>query len=211
MTKSSTETNKGPDIKKGNSCLLSVTGRHFMVEILDVKNDTICVSFPGLDYPVEGMWIEMEFHDKSGFSYYRVKVLKGPGEGDGLTLERPREPRRNQHRDSFRVPTDLTVQVRDQIHIRKYDAALLDLSSGGALIQTDAPFDFNTTVEISLSLPGETAHNVLAQVVHMVEHNKTKRGPVRVYGIKLIGIQPEALISISRYVWNRLRDLYPTT
>ena len=210
MTPSDSSKN-APDIKIGNQCLLSVTGRHFMAEILDVSADTICVSFPGIDYPVEGMYLEMEFHDKTGFSYYRVKVLRGPWEGNGMLLERPSEPKRNQHRDSFRVATDLTVQVRDQIHIRKYDAALLDLSSGGALLQTEAPFDFNTSVEISLSLPGETNHSVLGQVVHMVEQDINKRGPMRVYGIRFVGLQPEACKSISHYVWIRLRELYPSS
>lgn len=209
MSAPQTDGNQSVDIRKGNSCLLSVTGRHFMVEITEVGEDSMRVSFPGIDYPVEGMNVELEFHDETGFVYYRVEVLEGPWDGEGVLVTRPREAKRNQHRDAFRVPTDLTVQVRDHVHVRKYDADLLDLSSGGSLLQTEAPFDFNTTINISLSLPGESTHEVTAHVVHVVEQDRTKRGPARIYGVKFIGTPPETCHAISRYVWTRLRELYP--
>jgi len=197
------------DIRKGNRCLVSLMGRHFMVEVVEVEKDTISVTFPGCDYPPDGVFVHLEFHDPEGFTHYHTEVVRGPqSREDLLVLSKPGEPKRNVHRDTFRVPTDLTVQVRDQVHVRKYDALLLDISAGGCLLQTDAPFDFDTSIEITLSLPGEATHTILGQIIHIAETGSRHDGPSRVFGVKFVGVPSDAASSIGRYVWLRLRDLY---
>jgi c-di-GMP-binding flagellar brake protein YcgR len=199
------------DIVEGNRCLLSFMGQHFMVDLVEVGEDSIRVTFPGRDYPVAGMPVDLEFHDKGGFNCYRSEVLEGPERtGTGIVLRRPTEPRRTQHRDTCRVPTDLTVQVKDHIHIRRYDADLVNLSAGGALIMTQAPFDFTTTVELALSLPGEPRHEMLCSVVHMNEaaSGRTGDAPKNLFGLRFISPEPDVSRSITRYIWQRLRELY---
>jgi c-di-GMP-binding flagellar brake protein YcgR len=197
------------ELVEGNSCLLTTAGEHFMVQITSVLDDTISVTFPGRDYPVEGMGVTLDFHDDTGFNRYLTRVIEGPNETrQGIILERPQGVNRNLHRDSFRVPTDLTVQVKDQVHIRQYDAALTNLSSGGAQILTSAPFDFGTTVELNLSLPEETIHSIMAQVVHMAEMSDPIRGDERIYGLQFVGLDPSAARTISAYVWKRLKELH---
>jgi Tfp pilus assembly protein PilZ len=195
---------------KGNECLLNVAGRHFLVKILEVTVETVRVSFPARDYPVEGMCAYLEFHDDDGFYYHSSQVLKGPSaKGDGLALHRLSELKRSTHRRSFRVPTDLTVQVRDRAHVRKYNAALLNVSAGGALIQTEALFDFSTTIELTLSLPGEPTHLILSQVVHTSAGTAKAAPGVHHFGVRFVNIDPDAEQSITRFVWKRLQDIYP--
>jgi PilZ domain len=198
------------DIREGNSCLLSVMNQYFMVDLVAVGEETIRVSFPGRDYPIEGMSVDLEFHDNNGFDSYRTQVVVGPDKSAGsIVLVRPTEPMRNQHRDSCRVPTDLTVQVKDQVHVRRYDASLINLSAGGALLGTDAPFDFSTTVEISLSLPGEATHSVLGHVMHIAEGTPEAQGlGGKLVGARFVGLDPAASRSLNRFIWQRLRDLY---
>lgn len=198
-------------IRKGESCLLSVMDEHFLVKILEVGESHVRVTFPGRDYPVEGMQVYLEFHDESGFDCYPVAVIAGPNGGDdSVTLQRPTKHRRTQHRLSCRIPTDLTVQIKDQVHVRKYDAAVLNLSSGGALIRTSAPFDFSTTVEIRFSLPGEPQHPTLGQIVHVAATDDPQRHPSsRLLGVRFLDPDPALIDSINRYVTTRLRDLYP--
>lgn len=196
----------------GTRCLLNVMGGHFLVKILEVGKDTMRVSFPGKDYPVENVRVDLEFHDDTGFFYYSTEVVKGPSEiGDGVILRRPTKLQRNLHRESCRVTTDLTVQVKDQVHVRKYDAALIDISGGGALVESEAPFDFSTTVELTLSLPGEPTHVILGQVIHVPGHVGHERGPAQIFGIRFIDVDPEARRSISRYIWQRLQALYASS
>jgi len=198
------------DVRKGSECLLRVFDQRFMVEILEVSQDHIRVSFPASDYPVEGMTVDLEFHDKSGCNLYRSVVREGPKgkRKKELLLDRPTALGRAQHRDSCRVNTDLTVQVKDQVRTRRYDAALRDLSCGGALLETEAPFDFDTTVEMTLSLPGELAHTILGRVVHLTDSEQPRRGKRRLVGIEFVGIEPHVAETVSRYIWNRLRTLY---
>ncbi len=198
-------------VEQGAECLLNVIGRHFKVKVLEAGPDTFRVSFPGKDYPVEGMGAVIELHDEKGFYYLRTKVLEGPEvKGEGILLQRTGEIRRHLHRDRVRVPTDLIVQVKEQIHVRKYNADVINLSVGGAQIRTDAPFDFSSIVELTLSLPGEPACTALGQVVHAAEDDQPRpNGPHRFLGVRFIDLDPDAERSIARYIGQRLRELYP--
>lgn len=198
------------EMRAGSSCLLNVLGQYFLVDVLEVGEDAIRVSFPGKDYPVIGMTVHLDVHDANGFDSYEAEVLEGPSRGDsGLVLTRPKESRRTQHRDACRVPTDLTVQVKDQVHVRRYDAALLNLSAGGALIETDAAFDFSTTLELTISLPGESLLRILGQVVHISDETSRATPGARLYGVRFVSMDQDVKHAVSRYAWYRLRELYP--
>lgn len=203
---------KGEEFKveKGHECFLNVTGRHFKVKILEAGPDTVRVAFPGKDYPVEGMGAALEFYDEEGYTYINTEVTEGPGgKGEGVLLKIRSEAKRNVNRSVIRVPTDLTVQVKEQVHVRKYDAALLDLGAGGALLQTEAVFGFHTLVEITLSLPGESTYTILGQVMHAAEAPKRHNAPSHFYGIRFTEVDPDFERSVGRYIWRRLRELYP--
>lgn len=181
-----------------------------MVTILDLSGDLVRVSFPGRDYPIEGIAASLEFHDENGFYYVPAEVIEGPMDGaDGVVLRRTPEVRRNTHRRSFRVPTDLTVQLKEQVHIRRYNASLMNLSSGGALVQTEAPFDFNSVLDLMLSLPSEPPCRITCEVVHIAESVSKTNSPVRYLGLRFIDVDPEVEEAITRYVWQQLRILYP--
>lgn len=202
---------KDSELSVGNRCLLSMMGDFFLVEILAVDKDNVKVTFPGSDYPIAGIPVEIQFHDKEGFRCYSSVCVEGPGAGrEGIVLLRPQEGRRVQHRDSCRVPTDLTVQVKDQVHVRRYNAALLNLSAGGAFLTSDAPFDFHTSVEMTLSLPGESTLTLLCQVLHIAEPESEQPHGVRFFGIRFVDPDHYACQSIERYIWRRLNDLYAT-
>ncbi|HIJ64407.1 MAG TPA: PilZ domain-containing protein [Candidatus Hydrogenedentes bacterium] len=197
------------DLQKGNSCFLCFAGRHFLVKVLDVDEETVRVSFSGKDYPIEGVYVDLQFHDEEGFTCYHTIVVEGPGDGRAILLKRPAEAVRNQHRDCCRVSTDLTVQVRDQIHMRKYDAALLNLSTSGAFLCTQAPFDFTTTVEMTLSLPGQPLHTVLAQVMHVADSLDHRGDAERFLGVRFLETDALAGGPITKYIRQRLQELHP--
>lgn len=198
------------DLKPGNQCLLHVLNQHFLVEITEVSERSVRVSFPGMDYPVDGMLVNLEFHDKEGFNSYDAVVMEGPRIQTGtILLRRPTQSTRAQHRNSCRVATDLTVQVKDQIHIRRFDASLINLSAGGALLETAAEFDPDTTLEMTLSLPGEPTHTVLSQILHVNDMGSRHGERSRVYGIRFISPDAPVVRSITDYIWHRLRELYP--
>jgi Tfp pilus assembly protein PilZ len=185
-------------------------GQHFLVRVLEVTPDEVRVSFPGRDYPIEGMQVSLECHDEAGFDYFTANVLQGPcAEGEGIVLNRPVGPKRHWHRASQRVPTDLTVQVRDQGRVRTYDAALVDISAGGIRVRTDAPFDFGTPVEVFLSLPGEPRHTLQCQIVDQIPSPDPDGSAVKQFCMSFTQVDPGAAESIARYVRQRLAELHP--
>jgi len=185
-------------------------GRHFQVEILELTGTGVRVTFPGADYPIEGLGAALEFHDDKGFDYYQAHVLAGPA-GDGtILLACLGEPRRNIHRENYRVPTDLTVRLRDQVRVKRYDAPLVNLSLNGCLIQTDADFDFTTLLDLTLSLPGEATCTITAHVMHVVDAPAGAHAGAHIYGLRFVDLAPETDESIKRYIEQRLRELYPS-
>lgn len=198
------------DLKAGEECLLSVMDGHYLVKILEIGKEQVRVSFPGEDYPVAGMTVELQFHDEDGFNGYKSEVLEGPEPGRrSVVLRIPEKCERSSHRRTCRVDTDLTVQVKDHVHVRRYDAELVNLSAGGALLKTKAPFDFNTSIELMLSLPGDMMRTILGQVVHISMSTRTHPDSAHLLGVHFTGADADTAQAITRYVWDRLRETGP--
>jgi len=210
MTDGAIADDETPDIRKGNECFVNLMGQHFLSHILDVSDDRLTISFPGADYPASGMHLELQFHDDEGFNSYRSQVVAGPLKHAGaVVILRPRGMDRILHRHTCRVSTDLTVQVKEENHIRKYDAALLNLSRGGALLETDAPFDFNSSIELSISIPHDQTRTIHGHVTH-VNRQQSPGGNERLtVGVRFANMDADTNQAIMNYVWQRLRDIYP--
>lgn len=202
----------GPaEIAVGVNCLLTVTDRRFVVEIVEVRDDTIRITFPGIDYPIQGMLVDIEFHDHTGFSYYQTKVVQGPHkEGDGVILERPTDASRSQHRDSCRVPTDLVGQWKLERGGESYEARISNVSTGGAMIQSPGCFEVGMTLELALALPGEPDHILSAQILHAGGPKVEAGEEIYTYGTRFTGYEPGAGRSVTRFIWGRLKELYPS-
>ncbi len=202
---------KGPirELQPGSHCLLRVMRRHFWVKIDAVYEDGVRTSFPATDYPVPGMQVEIELHEPEGYTSYVTDVLAGPAEsGGGLLLKTPEEGVYHQHRGRIRVRTDLTVHLRDQVHIRQYTAPVLNISTGGALIQTDGPFYVGDTLEVYLSLPHETRHLILGNVAHVFDPDgKGTQKPL--IGLRFNDLDPSAEKALTRYVYHKLQESRP--
>ena len=196
-------------LAKNVECLLNVMGRHFKVTVQSVEGESVRVSFPAKDYPMAGMGAVLEFHDDDGFTFYTTVVENGPPQEGAIVLRLKGDVQRSVHRDCFRAPTDLTVQLREQDHVRKYDASLVNISGGGGLIRTCAELDYTSMVEVTLSLPGEPTFVVHAHVVHVDDAPTHGDSPARYFGLQFAGLEPDVEQAITQYMWDRLRALYP--
>jgi len=193
---------------EGTQCLLRVMDQQFWVRVTEAGEEAICVSFPGHDYPIEGMQIELEIHEESGYRRFSSHMLdRAPSLDDGIILSRPREQQQLTHRSSIRVDTDLPISVKDQTTIRKHPGTLINLSQGGALFTTEAPFNFESTIELTLTLPGEPAHTLLGQVRHVDSVRGTAGSNI---GVRFITVDEDAAIAIERFIIEQLRSMYPS-
>ncbi|MBI2425471.1 MAG: PilZ domain-containing protein [Candidatus Hydrogenedentes bacterium] len=191
----------------GNRCLLMLMKERFLVSVLSVDDVTVRVSFPTRDFPIEGMYVELEFHDANGYTRYETEVLKAPeGVGDGLILKRPFEHLRTHHRSSWRVPVEFDADVKSHVHPRKYSCRVLNLSIGGMLLSTHAPFELGETVESTFEIPGSVRDTLTAKVVHVDRADGEENGMI---GLEFISPDPVLSKSISQYIWGRVKELHP--
>jgi c-di-GMP-binding flagellar brake protein YcgR len=210
MTDEAVRNEDTPDLSKGRECLVFLMGQHFLGRILDASEDRLTLTFPGTDYPTPGMQLQLQFHDEEGFNSYLSLVVAGPQEHAGCVIvERPAAMERILHRQNCRVSTDLTVQIKEAELIRQYDAALLNLSGGGALLETDAPLDLNSSVEMTISIPLDTVRTIHGRVTH-IERRVPPHDSCRfIVGVCFGKMDAATTRAIKEYVWQRLRELYP--
>jgi hypothetical protein len=189
----------------GNRCLLLVLDQRFLVGVLQVTADTIRTSFPLRDFPVEGMYVSLEFHDEQGYTRYDSEVLSPPRKvGDGLLLKRPQDQERNCHRGAWRLEMEIQANVKSHVHPRRKDATIVDISAGGALLSTEAALEIEENFDLTFILPQHEPMTMTSRVVHVPETQKTERA----LGVKFVSPDPVNVQSISKYIRAQLRHLH---
>ena len=201
------------DVAVGTQCLVKVTDRLFMVEITEVYDDAMRVTFPGYDYPIEGMILDLDFHDTDGIASYQAKVLEGPKKiGDGILLQKPVESRRMQHRDTARVPVRLDTKMAVKDSSEKHDAVIRNVSTTGAMIESLHLFERGALTDVSFEVPGVEAGEVslVAEIMFVSKPEHTEAGDRYTYGTRFEGYAPGSGWAVTQYVWARLKELYPS-
>lgn len=194
---------------EGARCLLVLMGHRFLVTIVSVSPETVRITFPVQDFPMEGMYVNLEFHDELGYATYESEVIASPREpGDGLLLRRPPESQRTHHRSSWRVAADFRVEMKGHVHPRRYDAPVINISAGGLLVRSDAPVSVGDNVDLVFDLPGDGRKEALAEVVH-VHVPEASRGGIPLLGLRFVGAEDVLKKSVTMYIWRRLRQLHP--
>lgn len=193
----------------GNRCLLLIMGQRFLVSIQSVTDNTIEVSFPVRDFPVEGMRVDLEFHDMEGFTRFESEVLTAPRElGDYLVIRRPPSYVRNYHRGSWRVPVDFKAELKGHVHPRRLNVPVVNLSTGGILVLTDSEMEVNDMLEAALPIAELSGEKMTCKVAHRAAEPQSVDGLVQV-GCTFVSPDPTCVKAIASYITNRLKELGP--
>jgi len=191
----------------GNRALLVVLERRFLVSILGVDAERVRVSFPVLDFPAVGMRADLEFHDDFGYAHCESEVLECTGEaGEGIVLRRPSDGMWNQHRAAWRVPVDLPVSYKGHVHPRRVEARFVNLSAGGALMESPAELQLGDSIDLHVAVPDAEALSLLGQVVHVGDMD-----PESMYqhaGLRFVTPDAVDRQTINQYIWRQIRGLY---
>jgi hypothetical protein len=205
---STLEANDAQRISVGMRGKLNVMGKRLSAEVLDVTDHGIRVSYPFADWPVEGMRVDLDIPSHDGDIRYRGTVAYEPETAyiAGLTIHdicscAPDVPKRGH----CRIPTDLTVQVKERAHPRSFDAVVLNLSMGGALLRTGLPTAKGHEIAVNLSLPCRPLESVPANVVY--SQPDPDEETFHLTGIQFNFESPETAQAISSYIDDRLRSL----
>lgn len=197
-----------PTIQVGCECHLRVEKILHTVEILGLGKNTIWVSFPSNPTPKPGTGVELELHNTAGFVRYYTRVTQSNSTpGGGVMLERAETATYMKRRREWRVPTDIPAKLRVVDDPTTYPAQVVDLSSEGARIESDAVLAPGEVVGIVLKLPrGRLSHKFTAQIIY---HDKKKRGKSRAYGVRFLEVSRRTRRSITIFLWKRIRKEYP--
>lgn len=195
----------------GKRCLVILSGERFLVTILRVDEDRIQVTFPTSDFPIEGMHVDLEFHDDQGYTAYESEVLETPKEvGDGLVVRRPpSDTIRNNHRSAWRVPADFQVTMKHHVHPRRVEVPVINISAGGMLLKTGMRVEVGDSIDLRFTLPGELEEDtLLARVMHVFSPPGSEDSE-NLVGLLFVNPEQASRKALSNYIWRRLRELDP--
>jgi hypothetical protein len=209
MTTALNAFDNGLHFRKGERLILLIMGERYLVSVLDVEPERVRVSYPAAHFPVEGMYVLMEFHDDEGYSTYESEVLATPHQpGDGLVLRRPHADRRASHRRAWRVEADFKAIIKDHVHPQKHEVDVINVSAGGLQFATQQVMEIGHNLDIDFDIPGRGHHKVLAAVAHLIVLEKDQHAPHRV-GVKFINPEPETTKAVAEYIWLQVHRKHP--
>lgn len=196
-------------LKPGYSVFFRLLGQRFLVEVLEVTHDTITVSFPGESYPVEGMGVDIEVHERTSVLTYHTQVLEPPTTGrPQMLLQRAASLTRRKHRGAWRIPFKADAVLRHSGDPQTQVCIYHDLSSQGALVHTNAGASVGDIVEITLPIPSGPGPWVRAKVLRVEPGTAPLRRKQRL-GLVFLEMPAETKRTLTRFLWVRLLELYP--
>ena len=194
-------------LRVGNECFMLVMDQRYFVEILGITTDTVWVSFPASNYPLEGMGAELQFHTDDGFSTFHTRVAKGPEKkGDGVILQRAEAATYLKHRRSWRVTCDFPVMINTLKEARLHEARLVDLSVEGALVEAKSEFETGEILNVSFTLPQHPTRALRARVIHYDPPTVLRSGKL---GLRFTDVPPDSRESLTVFLYREIRERYP--
>ncbi len=195
-----------PPITEGARALLLVLDQRCLVSVLKVREDSILLTSPTRQFPIEGMQITLEFHDDIGYTSYVAEVLREPRDiGDGLLVSLPKNVRINRHREFWRVPVNLKATMKSHVHPKRVSGEVNNLSAGGILVNTANRFEDDEVLDIIIDLPGMENEVMVGKVIHSAP-GRLKNAQFQV-GISFISPDPVLLGFITKYIRNRIWEM----
>ena len=179
------------------------------VEILAIAQDTVGVTYPYEPFPEAGVTIDLEFDNTRLRACYHEQVVVAPvDKGDGMILRRAPSQTYMERRRTWRVPLAAKTTLRRPNDLVAHDAVVVDLSTEGLLVESNAPFQVGDFVELALPLNGRSLEGVVGRIVR-VTSTAPSNPHAHGFGIWFLGLAPQTRKVLTLYMWRRLRELCP--
>ncbi len=196
-------------IQKGNRGYVRSGKNRVAAEILDVRDGIIrlhCESPSGLRDGA-GVMLEFRSEDPAGVAGYYARVLTASPEAvHELVLLRSASLNREELRANLRVPTDIALTIQSNGLPEAMTGRLLNISAGGAYVETTAPLSRNGRSRVTLRMTEEPSLLVHGEIIHAGE-SEAGSGVHRC-GVRFSNVEPENARAISWYVWTRVRAFF---
>jgi hypothetical protein len=208
MGQAQTEPIRHP-LEKGRRVQLGWGGKHWPVEILAAAEDTVGVTFPSGEPLGVGALVDIECRAVHGAAIYYMHVVIPPQTpGDGVILRRAASVTYIERRRTWRVPINAPIVFSRRAAPDLLQGHMIDLSAEGTMIETDAPLVNSEVLDLPIQ-SGESSGAVMSGRVVRIEHARPVHSDTARYGVWFTEGDPEARGALTRFLWARIRELYP--
>lgn len=192
-------------IAPGARCIVTVGGVRYAAEVVASGHDTAGVICRESEFLADaGDDADLEFLDVQCRVVYHMQVVVAPSKpGDGMILQRAASAAYARRRRTWRVSLEAPVTISREGAGQSLECRVINLSTEGALLAAKAPIAIGEMITLYLALPGEAEHAIATRVLRREE------GEPPCYGVRFAAVSPEARHALTRFMWARLRALYP--
>jgi hypothetical protein len=158
-------------------------------------------------FAVEGRGIVLEIDHESGYrtAYFTRLLTVAPDHNTELILLRSANLNCDELRAFLRVPTEILVAATPLDRPVGFDAKLLNISSGGALIQGDPPYELEYGEKLKLTMVSRPALQITGEVMHF---SKGTASPEQRFGVRFVDVEEDNVRALTWYVWQRVQIFF---
>lgn len=194
-------------IVRGQQCHLRVNGRRIPAEVVDVRDRVLRMRCCENGFTVERRGIVLEIDHDSGFrsAYFTRLLTSAPDEHTEVILLRSANLNCDELRAFLRVPTEITVSASPLDGSVGFEAKLLNISSGGALIQGDPPYELEYGERLKLTMVNRQVLQVTGELIHFSNGTSV---PEQRFGVRFVDVGPDDVRALTWYVWQRVQNFF---
>ena len=181
---------------KGTKCSLRIDARDRVLRMQCLED--------GFDMRSRG--IVVEFEGRGGNAAYFTRFLTAaPDDHKELILLRSANLNCDELRSFLRVPTEIAVTVTLEDSPAKFDARLLNISSGGALMESEMLPELEYGEKLQMQIVDDPGISVQSELIHF--SNGKSSSSIRV-GVRFIDVDDASVRALTWFVWKRVKMFF---
>lgn len=188
---------------KGMKCALRIDGKRYPAELVDIRDRVLRMRCLEDGFSMQSRGIVVEFEGRNGTAAYFTRLLTAaPDDHTELILLRSANLNSDELRSFLRVPTEIGVSVTLEDSPAQFGAKLLNISSGGALMEGDSLPELEYGERIKMQITDDPAICALAELVHF--SNGKPSSNLRI-GVRFVDVDDESVRALTWFVWRRVK------
>lgn len=189
--------------EKGTKCSLRIDGRRYPAQLLDARDRILRLACLEDGFSMESRGVVVEFDGQPGTAAYFTRFLTAaPDNHTELILLRSANLNCDELRSFLRVPTEIAVTVTLADSPATFSAKLLNISSGGALMHSDALPELEYGERLKLQIAEDPAISVEGELVHFSSGKPSS--DLRI-GVRFVDVDDESVRALTWFVWKRVK------
>ncbi|MDZ4859773.1 MAG: PilZ domain-containing protein [Candidatus Hydrogenedentes bacterium] len=192
--------------EKGSQCHMRINGKRIPAEVLDVRDRVVRIRCAEDGFAPEGRGIVVEFDGPKGTAAYFTRFLtSAPDAHTELVLLRSANLNCDELRSFLRVPTEIKVTLMLDDSPAQFQAKLLNISSGGALMESETLPELEHGEQLKVQIADDPAVTVLGELVHFSTGKPASRPR---FGVRFVEVDNDSVRTLTWFVWKRVKQFF---